>query len=65
MGIKIISPKDAKEISIYLEKMNATNKSHIGFCGEQNEEIYDSLMTNIQIGSGHLCKRLCKERGWK
>ncbi|MCT6926135.1 N-acetyltransferase [Metasolibacillus sp.] len=47
MGIKIISPKDAKEISIYLEKMNATNKSHIGFCGEQNEEIYDSLMNDF------------------
>ncbi|MEO4052953.1 N-acetyltransferase [Solibacillus sp. CAU 1738] len=47
MEIKIISPKDVKELSIYLEKINTKSRSHIGFCGEQNEEIYDSLMNDF------------------
>ncbi|TFD99438.1 GNAT family N-acetyltransferase [Jeotgalibacillus salarius] len=47
MNIKIISPKDIKEVSIYLEKMNTKNRSHIGFCGEHHEEIYDSLMNDF------------------
>lgn len=47
MKIKIIPPKDIKEVSIYLEKMNRKSRSHIGFCGEQNKEIYDALMNDF------------------
>lgn len=47
MDIKFISPKDVKELSIYLEKMNIQNSNHIGFCGEQSEEIQDSLMNDF------------------
>lgn len=47
MEIKFASPNDVKELSVYLEKMNTQNRSHIGFCGEQNEEIYDSLMNDF------------------
>ncbi|MEC1180237.1 N-acetyltransferase [Metasolibacillus meyeri] len=57
MEIKIIPPQDVKEISIYLEKMNTKSSSHIGFCGEQNEEIYDSLMndfSDLELGDSFL-----------
>lgn len=47
MDIKFVSPSDVKELSLYLEKKNAENRSHIGFCGEQSEEIYDSLMNDF------------------
>lgn len=47
MDIKFVSPKEVKELSVYLEKMNADNSSHIGFCGEQSGEIYDSLMNDF------------------
>ncbi|WP_422124410.1 GNAT family N-acetyltransferase [Planococcus sp. X10-3] len=47
MDVKFISPKDLKELSIYLEEMNSQNRSHIGFCGEQNEEIYDTLTNDF------------------
>jgi len=47
MNLKIAQPKNIRELSIYLEKMNTHNASHIGFCGERNEEIYDSLMTDF------------------
>ena len=47
MNVKIIPPKDIKELSIYLEKMNAQSAAHIGFCGEQREEIHDSLMNDF------------------
>ncbi|MFB1082519.1 GNAT family N-acetyltransferase [Jeotgalibacillus sp. JSM ZJ347] len=47
MNVKIISPNDAKELSVYLEKMNTQSRSHVGFCGEQHEEIYDTLMNDF------------------
>ncbi|MFD1032519.1 GNAT family N-acetyltransferase [Metaplanococcus flavidus] len=47
MEIKFVSPNAVREVSEYLEKMNRQNRSHIGFCGEQNEEIYDSLMNDF------------------
>lgn len=47
MNVKITPPKDIKELSIYLEKMNTQSTTHIGFCGEQSEEIHDSLMNDF------------------
>lgn len=47
MDIKFVSPDVVKELCLYLEKMNAENSSHIGFCGEQSEEIYDTLMNDF------------------
>ncbi|MHC0551937.1 GNAT family N-acetyltransferase [Salinicoccus sp. CNSTN-B1] len=47
MNIKITPPKDIKQLSVYLEKMNTQSTSHIGFCGEKNGEIHDSLMNDF------------------
>lgn len=36
-----------KELAIFLEKMNNLPVHHIGYCGEQVDEIYDSLLNGF------------------
>ncbi|UTR16313.1 GNAT family N-acetyltransferase [Salipaludibacillus sp. LMS25] len=47
MKILINSPINLRELTVFLERMNNNRMSHIGFCGEDSEEIYDSLMNDF------------------
>ncbi|MDQ0206657.1 GNAT family N-acetyltransferase [Alkalicoccobacillus murimartini] len=44
MEISIDTPNNLKELASFLEKMNNQSTSHIGFCGEEQNEIYDTLV---------------------
>ncbi|MFJ8064475.1 GNAT family N-acetyltransferase [Psychrobacillus sp. NPDC096426] len=44
MTIIISSPIDIEKLSLFLEEMNKKTESHIGYCGEMNEEIAHTLL---------------------
>lgn len=47
MNTLITPPINIRDLTIFLEKMNNKRSSHIGFCGEDREEIYDHLMNDF------------------
>jgi len=43
MQVTLEKAEDLKELSLFLSKINKHKKSHIGFCGEKPEEIFQTL----------------------
>ncbi|MBO0603090.1 GNAT family N-acetyltransferase [Sporosarcina sp. E16_3] len=42
--ITITPPSDIRDLAVFLEKMNKISSSHVGYCGEAEEEIYQTLL---------------------
>ncbi|MDW0115961.1 N-acetyltransferase [Sporosarcina thermotolerans] len=47
MNIEIESPRNSKDLAIYLANMNTQTSQHVGYCGESKEEIYDTLTSDF------------------
>ncbi|WP_440895592.1 GNAT family N-acetyltransferase [Amphibacillus sp. Q70] len=47
LNIDILPPTNIKELTLFLEKINNQKSYHIGFCGEDSEEIYDTLSNDF------------------
>jgi ribosomal protein S18 acetylase RimI-like enzyme len=47
MTILIQPPANTEELALFLEKMNASPSSHIGYCGEGKKEILDTLLNEF------------------
>lgn len=43
----ISPPKNLADLADFLEEMNKEECSHIGYCGENNKEIYDTLINDF------------------
>ncbi|OOC62029.1 GNAT family N-acetyltransferase [Paenibacillus ihbetae] len=43
---------DWKQLSEFLARMNRLKQHHVGYCGEQEEEIYGALMEDFAEGGG-------------
>ncbi|MBE1554197.1 GNAT family N-acetyltransferase [Sporosarcina limicola] len=44
MTIIIEPPRNIKDLAAFLEKMNSVSIQHVGYCGEEKEEIYQTLL---------------------
>ncbi|MFA9559586.1 GNAT family N-acetyltransferase [Evansella sp. AB-rgal1] len=47
MTMNIMSPTNIRDIAFFLEEMNNKRSSHIGFCGEDRDEIYETLINDF------------------
>lgn len=47
LNIDILPPTNIEELTVFLAKMNNQKISHMGFCGEDSAEIYDTLMNDF------------------
>ncbi|EZH65616.1 hypothetical protein DH09_15045 [Bacillaceae bacterium JMAK1] len=47
MSLHMTKPASVRELSNFLETMNNQPKHHIGFCGEDSSEIYDTLVNDF------------------
>ncbi|KMK76248.1 GNAT family N-acetyltransferase [Alkalihalobacillus pseudalcaliphilus] len=47
MNRVLTAPTNIRELAVFLEKMNNQKEFHIGFCGEDREEIFDTLMNDF------------------
>ena len=54
MNEKIEKVKDLEELSQFLSKLNKQKKSHIGYCGENVEEIYQTLKEDFVTDNGDI-----------
>ncbi len=54
MNGTIEKAKDLEELSRFLSEMNKQKKSHIGFCGEKVEEIYETLKEDFVSNDGDI-----------
>lgn len=54
MNEKIEKVKDLEELSRFLSKLNKQKKSHIGYCGENAEEIYQTLKEDFVSDDGDI-----------
>ncbi|QDQ02830.1 GNAT family N-acetyltransferase [Lysinibacillus fusiformis] len=46
--------KDLEELSRFLSKLNKQKKSHIGYCGEKIEDIYQTLKEDFVCDDGYI-----------
>jgi len=54
MNEKIEKVKDLEELSRFLSELNKQKKSHIGYCGENVEEIYQTLKEDFVSDDGDI-----------
>ncbi|SEN45753.1 hypothetical protein SAMN04488134_101128 [Amphibacillus marinus] len=47
MNLNLIPAKDSKALAYFLATMNTNQQHHIGYCGEDSEEIYDTLTNDF------------------
>jgi len=47
MAIQISSPEQVKELAKFLGRMNNQPENHVGFCGEQENEIENTLLNDF------------------
>lgn len=47
MTITINPPSDIRNLAVFLENMNNDSSSHVGYCGEAKEEIYQTLLQDF------------------
>ncbi|TQR20618.1 GNAT family N-acetyltransferase [Psychrobacillus vulpis] len=47
MSFVISSPKDIEKLALFLEEMNSKRETHIGYCGEQKQQIYATLISDF------------------
>ncbi len=47
MSIVLESPRNSRELAVFLAEMNAKPSQHIGYCGESKEGIYDTLISDF------------------
>lgn len=52
MSESIERPNDLEELSRFLSEINKQKKSHIGFCGEKEKEIYNTLKEDFVSNDG-------------
>lgn len=52
MNATIEKVVDFKELSLFLSRLNQRKRSHIGFCGENSEEIYQTLREDFISDDG-------------
>ncbi|QSS98791.1 GNAT family N-acetyltransferase [Pontibacillus sp. ALD_SL1] len=47
MGVLIQQPHDLKELAHFIAKLNQNPSTHIGYAGDETEEIYDTLTSDF------------------
>lgn len=54
MNTRIEKANDLTELPVFLSKMNADTKTHIGYCGKKQEEIYRTLKEDFITSNGEI-----------
>jgi ribosomal protein S18 acetylase RimI-like enzyme len=47
MNISLHSPINAEQLARFIEKMNTKQSTHVGYCGEEKNEILDALLNDF------------------